>query len=265
LRTGGCLPGRQQKSYTTSRSGRYVYAAPVKKGEKNFDIAVDATLRASVLRRAQTGHIEGNPVSISPSDFRKKVRLRPENNLVIFVVDASESMGEGTFSRMAAAKGAVLAMLSRAYQKRDRVGLVSFRDEQADVLLYPTNSILLAKERLRRLPIGGATPFADGLMTAWSLVKTERTKNQGIKPLLVVISDGEANVSLQRRVNVMDELLSIAGKIQEDNIPSIVIDTQRLAKRTDDMRRIALSLGGNYYHVDRMKAQNILAAICNTN
>jgi len=213
---------------------------------------------ARQLLREET---DGFSFSILPSDLQKKIRWRPRNNLVIFVVDASESMGDGTFSRMAAAKGAVLAILSRAYQKRDRIGLVTFGGETAQIVLRPTNSMTLARDRLQRLPTGGATPFSDGLMKAWQLVKSERIKNSDIHPLLVVISDGEANVPLHAGENVMNELLLICGKIQKNNIFSVVIDTQRLARSRTGMRCIAASLGGNYYHIDDLKAYKLIDVI----
>ena len=119
--------------------------------------------------------------------FRQRQRA-----LIVFVIDASESMGEGSLARMKAAKGAALALLTAAYQNRDQMALVAFREQQAQVLLRPTSSVLLAQQQLRTLPLGGATPFADGLWQAWQLIRTERQKQPSIEPLLVIVPAPEA-------------------------------------------------------------------------
>ncbi len=266
LKTRGSAVGRRTRVRTTSHSGRYVRAVPLREGECSFDVAVDATLRASLVRQAQTGGEPPPSVSIIPEDLRKKVRTRPRNTLIIFAVDASDSMGSGTFARMAAAKGSVIALLTGAYQKRNRVGLVAFRNECAQVLLSPTSSITLAKDRLRQLPTGGATPFSDGLMKAWQLVKTERAKDPDIKPILVVISDGDANVPLESgRIlsdrKVLEEVCGLARQIQKDQIHSIAIDTKPRSERSDRMQRIAESLGATYHHIDRLRAKNVIEAV----
>ncbi|MBN1931857.1 MAG: VWA domain-containing protein [Desulfobacterales bacterium] len=266
LKLQGAAGGRRARMKTVARSGRYVQAAPVRKGERSFDVAVDATLRAAILRQARNDPESPRSFSVIPDDLRKKVRKRLCHSLIIFVVDASDSMGAGTFARMTASKGAVLALLKGAYQNRDRVGLVAFRDEYADVLLQPTTSLTLAKDRLRMLPTGGATPFADGLLKAWQLVKVERTKDPEIKPLLVVISDGEANVPLEStRIlsarKVLEEVCTLAQHIRQDKILSVVIDTKPRSERSDSMTRVAESLGASYHHIDRLKAANVVDAI----
>ena len=202
--------------------------------------------------------------SITPNDLRKKIFKRPRKNLIIFIVDASDSMGQGTFARMKAAKGAALAILAKARLGRHRIAMVAFRDESAEVVLQPTHSLSLAKKRLKSLPTGGATPFAHGLMRAWKMVKTERLKDPGIKPLFVVISDGEANVpydSHNKSMEVMGELFSIAQKIGQDNIASLVLDTKPPWEKTDDMRKLTESLGGTYHHLYGLKAKNVVAFI----
>ena len=164
--------GRHRRTQISSRSGRYVRAAPPRKGEHCFDLAVDATLRAAAVRRALSAQPICRPFSPEYEDFRKKIRRRPGNALIVFVVDASDSMGN--LARLKAAKGAILTLLTTAYQKRYRVALVAFRHRRGQILLQPSSSIALARERLRRLPIGGTTPFADGLCSAWQLVMNER-------------------------------------------------------------------------------------------
>ena len=173
-------------------------------------------------------------------------------------------MGDGTYARIKAAKGAVLAILAKAYQKRHRVGMVTFRDEAADVVLPPTSSLTLARRNLHKMPTGGATPFGDGLMKAWRMVKTERLKDPGIRPLLVILSDGEANVpydSFRSLTEVMEELMLIASRIGADNISSISIDTRPLREPSQTMRRLSEMLGGTYHHISRLKADGMVRAV----
>lgn len=223
---------------------------------------MDATLRAALLRH--TRGIGNGSFAVTSSDLRKKVYKRPRKTLIVFVVDSSDSMGEGTYARIKAAKGAVLAILAKAYQKRHRVGMVTFREESAEVILQPTSSLTLARKNLKALPTGGATPFADGLMKAWRVIKTERLKDPGIRPLLVILSDGEANVPYdggRRLTEVMDELLMIAGRIAQDNISSIAIDTRPLRGRADTMRNLSEVLRGAYYHISQLKADGMVRMV----
>ena len=234
----------------------------VRDGDRDFDIAPDATLRAAVIR--QSNSAGSSTFAIERGDLRKKIYQRPQKTLIIFVVDSSDSMGDGTYARIKSAKGAVLAVLAKAYQKRHRVGMVAFRDECADVVLQPTSSLPLARQHLRTLPTGGATPFADGLMKAWRMVKTERLKDPGIRPLVVILSDGEANVPYdpkRRLTEVMDELFAIAGRIGRDRITSISIDTRPLHKPKKSMRQLSEVLGGKYYHISQLKTNGMVRVV----
>ncbi|MFH2092242.1 MAG: VWA domain-containing protein [Pseudomonadota bacterium] len=254
--------GKQTKCLTGCKSGRYVSSAPVKTGEYAFDVAFDATLRAALVRSAQNGAID--KITIEPDDLRKKIFKRPARTLIVFVVDSSDSMGEDTFARMKAAKGAALALIAKAGKKRHRVGMVTFREESAEVILRPTSSLALARERLKALPTGGTTPFADGLMKAWQMVKNERLKYPEIKPLLVVISDGEANVPYDCNrglLEVMDELFMIADHIGRDTIHSISIDTKPRMEKSNDMFLLSRALRGTYYHIARLQAKHVVEAM----
>ncbi len=173
-------------------------------------------------------------------------------------------MGQGTFARMKAAKGAALAILAKARLGRHRIAMVAFWGESAEVVLQPTSSLSLARRCLKSLPTGGATPFADGLMRAWKIVKTERLKDPEIRPLMVVISDGEANVPYDRNQNltgVMDELLLISQRIGQDKLHTIAIDTKPLMEKSDAMRMIAKSLGGTYHQIQHLRARNVVEFI----
>lgn len=155
LEINGKFRGRAKTVRSQSISGRYVKAAPVRETERSYDLAADATIRSALLRQAGNGGAaEG--ISISSADLHKKIYQRQVRSLIIFVVDASESMGEdGAEARIRAAKGTILGILTKAYQKRFRVGLVSFADESAEIVLQPTSSLPLAQKCLRSLPVGG--------------------------------------------------------------------------------------------------------------
>ena len=234
----------------------------MREGERFFEVAVDSTLRAAMLRHGRS--CGGEAFSVAPCDLHKKIFHRPTRHLIVFVVDASDSMGQGPFARMKAAKGAVLAILAKARLGRHRVAMVTFRDESAEVLLQPTSSLALARQRLTSLSTGGATPFADGLMKAWKLVTSERLKDPEIDPMLVLISDGEANVPYDPRgklKDVADELAVISQRMRKDRIRAVVIDTKPSWEKSGAMLRIAEFLGGAYHHISRIRARHVVECL----
>ena len=264
LEINGKFRGRAKTIRSQSISGRYVKAAPIKDSERSYDLAADATIRSALLRQAGEGGAVKD-FSISAADIHKKIYQRQVRSLIIFVVDSSESMGEdGAQGRIKAAKGTILGILNKAYQKRFRVGLVSFYDESAEIVLQPTSSLTLAEKSLRTLPVGGATPFAHGLMKSWQMVKTERRKDPDIRPLMVVLSDGEANVSYDEHLpqnRIIDELLSIGTLIGRDEISSLVIETRPLRDPSGTMRALAEAMRGSYYHHNEFKNSDLLQAV----
>ena len=131
---------------------------------------------------------------IEPHDVREKVRETKTGSLILFVVDASGSMSAQR--RMVAVKGAILSLLLDAYQRRDRVGLIAFRGTTAQVLLPPTSSVDLAHALLSEMPTGGRTPLSRGLLLAMEVIEAEKQKDRNVLPLLVVLSDGRANVAM---------------------------------------------------------------------
>ena len=245
-----------------ARTGRCRRAVPVREGEPACDLALDATLKHAALRQAHTGAAANGTVCVTPADLHRKQRYRPCDNLIVLVADSSDSMGDGTEARMKAAKGAVLAILRQAYQNRSTVALVAFGGEEAKVILPPTRSINLAQHNLQRLPTGGATPFADGLFQAWQIIRNQRRKNPGVRPVLVVISDGEANVPLAAGVPALPELFLLASRIAHDKIVSVLIDVATAGQgRGLEMRRLATQLGAAHIQVTDLKPRHILAAV----
>ncbi|HEX5269603.1 MAG TPA: magnesium chelatase subunit D family protein, partial [Gemmataceae bacterium] len=179
------LPHGRRNPTPTRERGHYVRAVP---DEKPTDLAIDATLRAAVLRGGQA---EGRPV-IEACDLRRKERAGKTGTLVLFVVDASGSMAARR--RMELVKGAVLGLLQSAYEQRDEVGVIAFRGPQAEVLLEPTGSVGLAEQALRALPTGGRTPLAHALVSAGEVLGHSRRSRPDVPALLVLLSDGKANV-----------------------------------------------------------------------
>ena len=264
LQINGKFRGRAKTIRSQSVNGRYVKAAPIEPAEHSYDLATDATIRSALLRQAGGGGAMAD-FSIAAEDLHKKIYQRHIRSLIIFVVDSSESMGEdGTQARIKAAKGTILGILTKAYQKRFRVGLVSFYDDSAEIVLQPTSSLALAQRCLRSLPVGGTTPFGDGLMKAWQLIKAERRKDRDIRPLMVVLSDGEANVAYDESLpqnKIIDELLSVGALIGSDEISSLVIETRPLRDPSQTMRALAEAMGGNYYHSNAFKNADLLEAV----
>ena len=235
--------GRRARTVSGTPSGRYVGAA-IPQG-KATDLALDATLRAAAPHQLQrrshpppqeegTDREDPPTFLIEPHDVREKVRETKTGSLILFVVDASGSMGAQR--RMVAVKGAILSLLLDAYQRRDRVGLIAFRGTGAQVLLPPTSSVDLAHALLSEMPTGGRTPLSRGLLLAMEVIEAERQKDRNVLPLLVVLSDGRANVAMgsagasagQSAGTSLPiaEARAMAAAIREQRIPAVVVDTE---------------------------------------
>jgi magnesium chelatase subunit D len=179
----------------------------------------------------------------------------------MFVVDASGSMGANR--RMESAKGAVLSLLLDSYQQRDKVGMVAFRGNQADTLLPLCSSMDLAYKRLKELPTGGRTPLAAGLEKGLNLLLNEKQKDEGAIPVLLLISDGRANVSSgSENKEIEKELLALAEQARAKGIYVIVIDTEVVSKSFIQMqlgycREIASYSGGKYYPIADLTSQAV--------
>ena len=144
------------------------------------------------------------------SDYMRKVRVRRAANLVLFLVDASWSMAVA--ERMAATKGAILSLLTDAYQRRDRVGLIVFQKDSATLILPPTNSVMLAERALSDIPVGGKTPLSAGLQMAYDILRKEKILHPDVMPLLIVLTDGAGNVSMGH-LPPQEESHQVAGRI----------------------------------------------------
>jgi magnesium chelatase subunit D len=247
--------GRRSKTLTRSKKGRYIKSSIPH--EKTTDLAFDATLRAAAPFQF-TREKNGNSVVIHESDFREKIREKKIGNLVLFVVDASGSMGAR--QRMVASKGAVLSMLMDTYQKRDKVGLIAFKGDSAELLLPPTSSIELAQKYLQEMPTGGKTPLSRGLVKGYEVIKTELQRDPDTCPFMVLISDGRANVSINGE-SPLQETKTIASRLREEGIQSAVIDTENSMIKFGLAQQISTALGATYLTLENLKSDSIVDAV----
>jgi magnesium chelatase subunit D len=182
--------GRRSPAYTPT--GRTVGAR--QPSGRITALHLPATLRAAAPaqpeRKRRAGSAAQPGFILARGDLREAVHVGREGNLVLFTVDASGSMAARP--RMRAAKGAVLSLLLDAYQRRDKVGLVTFRGDGAELVLPPTSSVEAGARRLATLATGGRTPLAAGLARSAEVLAAEKIRDPARRPLLVIVTDGRA-------------------------------------------------------------------------
>jgi magnesium chelatase subunit D len=259
--------------------GRYI--KPMLPKGKVIRLAVDATLRASApyqksrRERAVGTSKEERGVHIQQSDVRIKKMARKAGSLIIFVVDASGSMA---LNRMNAAKGAAVSLLTEAYQSRDKISLIPFQGEMADVLLPPTKSITMARQRLEQMPCGGGSPLAHALQLATLTgINAQKSGDVG-KVVVVLISDGRANVPLcvsmgeefdpesdedskdgkPSRSYLKDEVLACAKRLgSQGGFNLLCIDTENKFISTGLAKEIADAALGKYHQITKADGKAI--------
>ncbi|MEV8564033.1 putative cobaltochelatase [Streptomyces sp. NPDC051322] len=213
-----------------------------------------ATVQAAAPHQRARGR-SGTGLVIRRDDLRQATREGREGNLVLFVVDASGSMAAR--QRMSAVKGAVLSLLLDAYQRRDKVGLVTFRGKDADVALPPTSSVDAAAARLEQLPTGGRTPVAAGLLKAHDVLRIERLRDPSRRPLLVVVTDGRATGGPEPVA-----LAARAARLHEaDGTASVVVDCESGPVRLGLAGELAAQLGGTAVTLDELRAESIAGLV----
>ena len=247
--TGEGAPGRRSRA--RGKQGRVVRAVP--------DARDDTTLHVPATMLAAAGR---GAAGVAWTDLRHAVREGREGNLVLFCVDASGSMAAR--KRMSAVTGAVAALLRDAYQRRDRVGVVTFRGSAAAVALPPTTSVHAAHARLHDLRTGGRTPLAEGLRTARAVLRTERTRDARRRGLLVVLTDGRATAS-----GGLDAALEAARGLARDggaggrgaSVSTVVVDCESGPVRLGLAGRLARVAGGTVVTLDELTGESVAGVV----
>ncbi|MGW3650682.1 putative cobaltochelatase [Streptomyces sp. NPDC000878] len=213
-----------------------------------------ATVQAAAPHQLARGRV-GRGLVVRRDDLRQATREGREGNLVLFVVDASGSMAAR--QRMSAVKGAVLSLLLDAYQRRDKVGLVTFRGASAEVALPPTSSVDAAAVRLESLPTGGRTPLAAGLLKAHDVLRVERMRDPARRALVVVVTDGRATGG--------PEPVALAGRAARlfaaEGVASVVVDCESGVVRLGLAGQLAGELGGTAVTLDELRAESIAGLV----
>jgi len=248
--------GRRSRTRSSSKAGRYIMS---RMQRKTSDLALDATIRAAAPYQKQRRR-EDVAIAIEESDIREKVREKRIGNFIVFVVDASGSMGAG--KRMTETKGAILSLLLDAYQKRDKISMIAFRGDHAEVLLPPTGSVELAHKLLEELPTGGKTPLCHGISLGCQIIQSNFRKDPDTYPLLILISDGKANVS-QYGGKPLAEAMEMAEEIKNDpRINTAVIDVEKQGLISFGLsHQLSNRMGAKYFKVDDLKADTLVEVL----
>lgn len=278
--------GKRSMTKTKRKRGRYI-RAQLATG-KITDLAFDATLRAAAVHQKKrreenegrvgddrapttdesTSAVVNRPSSVarppSPAflirktDLHKKIRVRRSANLILFVVDASWSMAVA--ERMMATKGAIMSLLTDAYQRRDRVGLVVFQKNTATLVLPPTSSVDLAQKALSEIPVGGKTPLTAGLALSLHVIKREKNLHPDVMPLMIILTDGAGNVSMGS-LPPQIEAHKVANQIRDEHVRSVVINMEHIAFDQGLARKLAENLDANCLSLKELHAEALYAAV----
>ncbi|MBT1182766.1 putative cobaltochelatase [Streptomyces sp. CJ_13] len=219
-----------------------------------------ATIQAAAPHQKARGR-SGRGLVVRKDDLRQATREGREGNLVLFVVDASGSMAAR--QRMSAVKGAVLSLLLDAYQRRDKVGLITFRGAGAQLALPPTSSVDAAAARLEQLPTGGRTPLAAGLLTAHETLRIERLRDPSRRPLLVVVTDGRATSAGALGGDPRELSRRSARMLAAEGVASVVVDCESGPVRLGLAGVLAADLGGPAVSLDGLRADSLAGLVKN--
>jgi Mg-chelatase subunit ChlD len=247
--------GRRSRTRTDRKRGRYIQARPA--GDRRDDIAFDATIRAAAPFQKRRKH-DKVAYAIENQDLQRKIRVKRTANLILFVVDASWSMAVA--ERMNATKGAIMSLLTDAYQRRDRVGLIVFQKDRAALVLPPTNSVVLARKALAEIPVGGKTPLSAGLTLAYEVITQEKRLHPDVIPLMILLTDGAGNVSMSD-LPPQEEAHRIAQQFESEHVRNVTINMEHAAFDQGLARQLAERLGGPCFTLSDLRAETLYQAV----
>ena len=250
--------GRRSRSRSARKSGRYIRSRPA---DDFSDLALDATLRAAAPYQQRRKSGAGPAVRIRPNDVRRKVRERRIGNFIVFVVDASGSMGAA--KRMVATKGAIMSLLLDAYRMRDRIAMVAFRKNEAELMLPPTNSITMATRLLKEMPTGGRTPLSAGLTKGYETARNRLHKDPAARPILVIVTDGKSNVAEGNGADPLAEARAMAEKMAGDaRMSYLVVDTETDGPMAFGLAgELADAMDAGYMKIENLQADDLVNAV----
>ncbi|WP_433507729.1 putative cobaltochelatase [Pseudonocardia halophobica] len=252
---GDGAPGRRSRARTdTGRVVRSSDATP----RRAADLHLPATIAAAAPFQHERGR-RGPGLLLQRADLRAALREGREGNLVLFVVDASGSMAAR--KRMATVSGAVLALLRDAYQRRDKVGLVTFRSAGAELVLPPTTSVPTAQVRMAAMRTGGRTPLADGLLLARRTLAAERVRDPRRRPLVVLLTDGRATVATRPGGDPVADARRAAGLLAADGVHTVVVDCESGFVKLGLAGQVAAAAGAPVITVDELTVADLTSAV----
>ncbi len=255
LRSGS---GRRNRTRSATRQGRYIKSSF---RLMNNDLAIDATLRAAApYQKARKENADtGMAVIIGEADKRGRIREKRIGSFLLFAVDASGSMGAQ--KRMSETKSAILSLLLDAYQKRDKVAMISFRGRESSVILPPTSSIELAAKLLEELPVGGRTPLTAALVDIGKTLEKALRKEPSLMPLVLLLTDGRANAGLGTQHRPHEEALLMAARLGErfEQARFVVVDTEPPGvARLGLAGKVAQAMGAEYFQTNDLRAEDLV-------
>ena len=249
LVTSQLKSGRRAEVLTKGKRGRYVrYRLPE---DKVNDIAIAPTIRAAAL------HAEEGTIKVKKSDYREKVRRRRIATLINIVLDTSGSMDE--IDKVDITRSVIVALLKDAYQRRDKVSLVSYSGRSAELVMPFTSSVERAKRYLETIPFGGTTPLASGILMGLHQLHNEIKKDPSTIPIMILVTDGKVNVPLEVGGNIYRELDMVLKYVVNEGIHVLVVDMSSQGSAL--ARDISDDTGGRYYHPERLSKENLYKAI----
>ena len=243
---GDGAPGRRSRA--RNRTGKAIAAAP--DFDTGYGVHVFGTLLAAAGRREGAGALR-----VTAPDVRRELREGREGNLVIFVVDASGSMAAR--DRMAAVGGAALSLLRDAYQRRDKVAVITFRGQDAQLLLPPTSSVYVASRRLARFDTGGKTPLAQGLLAARDVVVREKARDRARRSLVVVLTDGRATGG----PDPLGRSRAAAARLVAEGAAAVVVDCETSYLRLGLAEELAHQLGAPAVRLGALRADSLTSLV----